>query len=235
MTFALTVDRALFNKNVNSIIDDFKKVNAEVIPVIKGNGYGFTRRILAHESTKLGVSRIAIGTVFELDQALTDFGNEIVVLEPFNPIDQLSVEAWQNATKNNAHRIIAVIAGTHFAQAAAAGIKFALVEGKTSTHRFGVEPNEVLGLINGDQHNIQIVGLNLHLPIVDPENLDQKVFESSARVKNRKSSPRLNEIFSWINSVAPLMNKLDWPLKLNLSHVSAKDISQIFEFAKENN
>ena len=165
----------------------------------------------------------------------SDFGNEIVVLEPFNPIDQLSVEAWQNATKNNAHRIIAVIAGTHFAQAAAAGIKFALVEGKTSTHRFGVEPNEVLGLINGDQHNIQIVGLNLHLPIVDPENLDQKVFESSARVKNRKSSPRLNEIFSWINSVAPLMNKLDWPLKLNLSHVSAKDISQIFEFAKENN
>jgi hypothetical protein len=235
MTFALTVDRELFNKNINLVIEDFKKVNAQVIPVIKGNGYGFTRRTLAHESTKLGVNRIAVGTVFELDQALTDFGSEIVVLEPFNPNDQLSVETWQHATKNNAHRIIAVIAGSYFSQAASAGIKFALVEGKTSTHRFGVSPNDVLGLINGDQHNIQIVGLNLHLPIVDPENLDKKVFASSDRVNKRKSSPRLNEIFSWINAIGPRVNEMGWPLKLNLSHVSTKDVSQICEFAKENN
>ncbi|MEY4492807.1 MAG: hypothetical protein RL355_156 [Actinomycetota bacterium] len=235
MTFALTVDRALFEKNINSIIDDFKKVNAQVIPVIKGNGYGFTRRTLSHESTKLGVKRIAVGTVFELDQALTDFGNEIVVLEPFNPNDHEGIEAWQHATKNNAHRIIAIISGSHFSQAANAGIKFALVEGKTSTHRFGVNPNDILGLINGDQHNIQIVGLNLHLPIVDPENLDLKVFSSSARVNIKKSSSRLNEIYSWIKAIAPRVNEMGWPLKLNLSHVSTKDVSQIFEFARENN
>lgn len=235
MTFALTVDRHLFEKNINTVIDGFKKVNADVIPVIKGNGYGFTRRALCHESTKLGVNRIAVGTVFELDQALTDFGNEIVVLEPFNPNDQLSVAAWQNATKNNAHRIIAVIAGSHFSQAANAGIKFALIEGKTSTHRFGVNPNEILGLINGDQNNIQIVGLNLHLPIADPENLDKKVFSNSERINNRKSSPRLNEIFSWVNAIAPRVNEMGWPLKLNLSHVLAKDVSEIFDFAKEKN
>ena len=235
MTFALTVDRALFDKNVNSVIADFKKVNAEVIPVIKGNGYGFTRRLLSNESTKLGLNRIAVGTVFELDQALTDFGNEIVVLEPFNPNDHATIEAWQHATKNNAHRIIAVIAGSHFAHAASAGIKFALVEGKTSTHRFGVNPNEILGLINGDQHNIQIVGLNLHLPISDPENLDLKLFASSARVNNKKSSSRLNEIFSWIKAIAPRVNEMGWPLKLNLSHLSTKDVSHIFDFAQENN
>ncbi|MEN9741821.1 MAG: hypothetical protein RIR66_777 [Actinomycetota bacterium] len=235
MTFALTVDRALFEKNINSVIDEFKKVDAQVIPVIKGNGYGFTRRTLSHESTKLGVNRIAVGTVFELDQALTDFGNEIIVLEPFNPNDQATVKAWQHATKNNAHRIIAVIAGSHFAQAASAGIKFALVEGKTSTHRFGANPNEILGLINGDQHNIQIVGLNLHLPIVEPENLNKKYFDNSARINNKKISPRLNEILSWINSIAPRVNQMGWPLKLNLSHVSTKDVSQILDFASENN
>ena len=231
MTFQLTVDRALFEKNLNSVIDDYAKAGAQVLPVIKGNGYGFGRKILASEATKLGLNRIAIGTVFELDQALADFANEIIVLEPFNPADETAKSVWQQATKNNAHRIIAVIAGDHFSAAASSGIKMAFVEGKTSTHRFGVGPKEILNQISGDLHNIAITGMNLHLPITQPENLDLKQFSSAEKAKSSKSSNRLIEINSWVNAVAPKVNSMGYPLKLNLSHVSSKEVSQILDAA----
>lgn len=224
MTFALTVDGAAFEKHLKSVIEDFKKVNAQVVPVIKGNGYGFGRRFLASQTGALGLDRIAIGTVFELDQALTDFGGQIVVLEPFNPADASTIKVWEQATQNNAHRIVAVIASDNLASASRAGIKFAYLEGKTSTHRFGFTPAEMLYAMSGDQHNISIIGINLHLPIADPVG-----------IKNvgRKTSVRVTEITNWLADFAPVINGKDLPLQLNLSHVSPKDISHIFEVAKE--
>ena len=115
MTFALTVDGKAFEKHLTGVVADFKKVDAKVTPVIKGNGYGFGRRELAKQSTKLGATRIAVGTVYELDQALTDFGGEIVVLEPFNPLDLPSVNQWEQLDKNNAHLIIADLGGNQIA------------------------------------------------------------------------------------------------------------------------
>lgn len=224
MTFSLTVDGAAFEKHLKSVIEDYKKVNVQVVPVIKGNGYGFGRRILANQTSALGLDRIAVGNVFELDQALTDFGGQIVVLEPFNPADSSTISVWEAATQNNAHRIVAVIAGDNLAAASRAGIKFAYLEGKTSTHRFGFTPAELLYALSGDQHNLSIIGINLHLPIADPVG-----------VKNltRKTSARVTEIVNWLNDFAPIVNGKDLPLQLNLSHVSAKEIAHIFEVAKE--
>ena len=95
MTFKLTVDRSSFDKNLRTVISDYENAGSKVVPVIKGNGYGFGRRNLAFEVSKTNLPRIAIGSVFELDQALSDFGGEIVVLEPFNPNDSSTVSLWE--------------------------------------------------------------------------------------------------------------------------------------------
>lgn len=228
MTFALTVDGKVFEKHLSGVIADFKKVDAAVVPVIKGNGYGFGRRELAKQSTKLGAKRIAVGTVYELDQALTDFADEIVVLEPFNPADVATVSVWESVTKNNAHRVFAVLAGNYFAQAAQAGIKLVLLEGNTSTHRFGVNAGDMLLLLNAEHHNITISGLQLHIPIAEPTNVR---FKSSKL--GRKTSSRISEIAAWLETLAPVVNAMGWPLSISLSHVTTKDVEQISNIAKE--
>lgn len=235
MTFSLTVDGAAFEKHLSSTISDFKKSGAEVVPVIKGNGYGFTRRLLAKQAEKLNLKRITVGTVYELDQALTDFGNEIIVLEPFNPADAQAVKYWEHALSNGAHRVIAVIAGPYFAEASRAGIKRAYLKGKTSTNRFGVSVTELSQIISSDHHNIEIVGLSLHLPIAEPHQVNFAQLEGSAQLNNRKTSNRIIEVASWLSSYVSLASEHKLPIHLSLSHVSTKDVAQIFEIAKERN
>lgn len=235
MTFSLTVDGAAYQKHLLAVLNEYKKAGAEVVPVIKGNGYGFTRRLLAKQAERLNLNRISVGTVYELDQALTDFGNEIMVLEPFNPTDIQTLPLWEHALSNNAHRIIAVIAGPYFAEASRIGIKRAFLKGKTSTNRFGVSITELPQIISTDHHNIEIVGLSLHLPIEEPSQVNFAQLESSAQLNNRKTSNRVIEIASWISSYVSLASEKQLPIQLSLSHVTAKNVSQIFEIAKERN
>lgn len=233
MTFKLTIDRNSFDKNLRNVISDYQDAGSKVVPVIKGNGYGFGRQNLAAEVSKINLPRIAIGSVYELDQALSNFGGEIVVLEPFNPNDNSTIPLWEHATKNNAHRIIAIIAGPYFEQASRSGIKQAYLEGKTSMHRFGVLPKDILSLVKSDRHNIEVVGLSLHLPIAQPQNVQIPQLETSAKVNNRKTSNRVLEIVSWMINFAPMTAELVSPINLSLSHVSAKDVSQILEISRE--
>lgn len=235
MTFSLTVDGPAFEKHLTAILTEYKKSGADVIPVIKGNGYGFTRRLLAKQAQKLNLNRISVGTIYELDQALTDFGNEIIVLEPFNPTDTQTIQHWEHALLNNAHRVIAVIAGPYFAEASRVGIKRAFVEGKTSTTRFGVSISELPQIINSDHHNVEIVGLNLHLPIAEPNQVNFALLEGSAKLNSRKTSNRIIEVANWLSSYVSLASEHQLPIHLSVSHVTSKDAAQIVEIAKERN
>ena len=235
MTFTLTIDRKLFNKHLVSTLEQFEKSGAAVTPVIKGNGYGFGRRFLAKESAQLGIKRVAIGTIYELDQALTDFGDEIIVLEPFNPQDQSAIATWEKLMPIGAHRVIATLAGPYFAQASRAGIKKAFIEGRTSLHRFGIKSSELISVANGDHHNIEILGLSLHSPISEPININLPTLESSTKLNTKKSTNRIIEIASWLSSYASITENMNWPLHISLSHVNAKDVREIQEITKERN
>ncbi|MDV3220076.1 alanine racemase [Intrasporangium sp.] len=60
----------------------------DLVPVIKGNGYGFGRDLLCAEAGRLGVPMIAVGTYAEVPGALGGFGGDVLVMEPFRaPID----------------------------------------------------------------------------------------------------------------------------------------------------
>ena len=232
MTFTLHVDADKFRKHTKSVVNDFAKSDAQTVAVIKGNGYGFGRKVLAQEASKLGLTQVAIGSVYELGQALADFSGTVKVLEPFNPADDVANRVWAKELAHNADRIIAVIAGDHFAQAAAAGVKNAHLEGLTSLSRFGIVQHDMDELIHADRHNINVLGIHLHLPIVPAQIRHIAMLETNKELSERKRSAQVMEVFAWILQVAPHINKQGAPLHISISHISAKDVSALHQLAK---
>ncbi len=57
-----------------------------LVPVVKGNGYGFTLGRLARRSTWLGVDTVAVGTYDELPEVATRFAGDLLVLTPWRPV-----------------------------------------------------------------------------------------------------------------------------------------------------
>jgi alanine racemase len=57
-----------------------------LVPVVKGNGYGFGRDLLLGEAHRLGVPMVAVGTYTELPEALAGFAHDVLVLEPYRAV-----------------------------------------------------------------------------------------------------------------------------------------------------
>jgi alanine racemase len=63
MTFTLSVDVDRWRAHQRSVLD----ASPGLVPVIKGNGYGFGNARLAMEASLLGVEVVAVGTVDEVE------------------------------------------------------------------------------------------------------------------------------------------------------------------------
>ena len=62
MTFTLYVDEARWRAHLAATV----AATPDIVPVIKGNGYGLGNARLAAEAALLGVDTVAVGTVDEL-------------------------------------------------------------------------------------------------------------------------------------------------------------------------
>ena len=63
-----------------------------MVPVIKGNGYGYGLRRLAVESTNLGVDVIAVGTALEVAVVRESFAGDVVILNPWDAASPVAAE-----------------------------------------------------------------------------------------------------------------------------------------------
>ena len=225
MTFSLKVDAEKFRGHLVSIMNSYATAGAELVPVIKGNGYGFGRGALAGEASRLGCHRIAIGTVWELGQTLADFAGEVLVLEPFNSIDETAVNQWRSHLANNADRIIVTVSNQDLASARASGAKNIYLEGKTSLSRFGILPFDMQSFTNFNDLNV--LGLSLHLPIVQPASKTDATTEISAAFNGAELSQSMTEAWNWIVLYEELSTKFSLPKHISLSHVSDKQIHSL--------
>lgn len=207
MTFSLIVNRQKFDSNAISVIDSIQSTGATVTAVIKGNGYGLGRRLLARESQSRGLTRIAVGTVYELSQALTDFDGEVLVLEPFSQHDGEAVKAWTSSVAGYSHRVIATLSSDDFAAAKRAGISRVVIEGRTSMNRFGVSLQDAPVLFAANRHDVQLLGLTLHFP-------------------RRSVAAPVRETAKWIEMLRQQDSSTD-PLEVLLSHVTPADLVAI--------
>lgn len=227
MTFSLNVNAVAFRTHLESVRDHIHGLGAQLTPVIKGNGYGFGRQILAQESALLGLGRIAVGTVWELEQALSQFNGEVHVLEPFSATDPRAITKWQQATGVHAHRIIATIASDDLVAARSAGIQNVMLDALTSLHRFGLATHEIIHVMRAIPSDVTIHGLALHLPISDSSIRHTAVLDVSATETSHTATGRQLEVHSWLLTYRELAEALELPLHVSLSHIDRNELAEL--------
>lgn len=79
MSFDLQLDSTRWRKHLDTVLAEMP----QLIPVVKGNGYGFGRERLYAEASRLGADTIGVGTQFEVSEALERFAGDIQVLTPW--------------------------------------------------------------------------------------------------------------------------------------------------------
>jgi len=224
MTFALTVDANKFRTHLGSVVAQYQDAGAQVTPVIKGNGYGFGRGILADEASKLDVNQVCVGTIWEAGEVLENFDGQVVVLEPLSSVDSLAAGQWAALLEEHADRLVAVVSSTDLPKALTVGVQKIWIEALTSMNRFGLAPHQIADVLKNLGQHISVVGFSLHLPIVQPTISKLTKFETSGVNSN---SNKVREVAGWISWLNEVTETTSEPMTLSLSHLSATEIAQV--------
>jgi alanine racemase len=80
----LYVDGARWRAQQSAVRD----AHPGIVPVLKGNGYGFGLARLADEATRLGVGTVAVGTYAEVAPVRRRFDGSVLVLSPWRPFEE---------------------------------------------------------------------------------------------------------------------------------------------------
>jgi alanine racemase len=152
MTLTLHVEADAWEAHVRSVADRY----ADVIAVVKGNGYGFGLARLAGAAVRFGFGALAVGTVHELVY-LPPLVEAPIVLTPMGAADRLC-RAAALTVGSVAHVDVLTRAGL----APPVVVKLA-----SSMRRYGVEPDALLELLGAaDRARLEVRQFALHLPLV---------------------------------------------------------------------
>jgi alanine racemase len=153
MSFELHVDTARWRRGLRTLVD----ATPGLVPVIKGNGYGLGRDLLAAESATLGRDAIAVGTYAEVPDALEAFAGDVMVLTPWRPF--FSDVVLHERVVHTVGRVEDVAA-----LAALPGPTRIVLEGETSMARHGLDRHELAAAVAalGD---LRVEGFAIHLPM----------------------------------------------------------------------
>ncbi len=142
-----------------------------LVPVVKGNGYGFGLGRLARKSAWLGVDTLAIGTYEEIPEVEQRFDGSILVLTPWRP--------WNPAPENQ--RVIHTVGRIEDLTALAGhgsstGHRPRVVlERLTSMrrHGFGAAGLREAAARARERGGVQLAGVAFHLPLAQMSHLSQ--------------------------------------------------------------
>lgn len=157
----LEIDRARLDAHLASVLAEVPGL----VPVAKGNGYGFGMNRLVTEAAKLGANTLAVGTLAEASRlpATAEAFERIIVLTPHLPGDPLDA-----LPPGLGGRIVHTVA-SQAAVTELAGRRI-VVECRTSMRRHGLGPDDLAGLADLDPATCE--GFALHLPIARPSGVD---------------------------------------------------------------
>lgn len=146
MTLVLTVTRRTWESHVDSVAS---RVNG-LVPVVKGNGYGFGRDWLARRAAALA-SHLAVGTADEASSV---------------PADRTPVVLTPLVTPRPDLREDAVVTIGSLAHVVAAAERPVLVKVRSSMNRHGCVPSQVADLADAARRaGSSIAGLSIHPPL----------------------------------------------------------------------
>lgn len=137
-----------------------------IVPVAKGNGYGFGLPRLALEAQNLGADTIAVGLPAEVALVRDGFAGDIVIMMPWRPDDDLARELLADPRViSTVSRVEDLAAITTLVENAASKPRV-IMEVRTSMQRHGVRPDDLV-TVPGRLDAITFEGWTIHLPLLD--------------------------------------------------------------------
>lgn len=200
MSFTVTIDAARWHAHQDGVAETvLRATGSTIVPVVKGNGYGLGQALLTEQSARLGVDTVAVGTVWEVESVLAHGSHDVLVLEPFEPRDEIAAQEWWRLGQQlHAGRVIRTVSSREalLALTEGPGTVRAVIEAQTSMHRFGLDERGLLALLADplvrsafERARVLVEGLALHLPITQP--LDEAAPPGVA------ATPKVREVVRW--------------------------------------
>jgi len=152
MALTLTVDAAAWQAHQAQVVQH----HPGLVPVVKGNGYGFGRQRLVRAASALGCSEVAVGTVHEL--AGLDLGPlPAMVLTP----------ALSHEVPHGLDATLTVGGDHHVGALRGVGWRGrVVVKLASSMHRYGVTADDLPPLLDAvEGAGCHVVGFGLHPPL----------------------------------------------------------------------
>jgi alanine racemase len=137
-----------------------------IVPVAKGNGYGFGLPRLAAEAERLRVEVIAVGLPSEVGQVRDVFTGDVVIMMPWRPDDDLARTLLADP------RVITTVSRVEDLAAIAALAADldqpprVILELLTSMQRHGIRTDDLPGVAD-HLSRISLQGWTIHLPLLD--------------------------------------------------------------------
>ena len=157
MSLVMKVDGDRWRNHLRSVVAS----SPGIIPVAKGNGYGFGVGRLARRAEWLGVPTLAVGTYEELEQAISRFPGDLVVLTPWRPYLPEAVAALGHP------RVIHTVGRTPDL-VALDGCRV-VIEVATSMRRHGFAPEQIEEVLTATDRS-RVEAISVHLPLPGAEN-----------------------------------------------------------------
>jgi alanine racemase len=161
VSHTLTVDGDRWRAHLR----DFADSTPGLVPVAKGNGYGFTLGRLARKAGWLGVDTLAVGTYEELPEVERRYAGDVLVLTPWRPFHPAPDPALGRRVIHTVSRPDD-LAGLLEREPDA---RFVL-ELETSMRRHGMTAQQ-LWAVSKQLHGGGLEGVALHLPLVSGRHL----------------------------------------------------------------
>lgn len=175
MSLTLHIAADQWRGRVRRYVQDASAAGVTVVPVTKGNGYGFGNAVLAAEAARLGVATLAVGTYDELPAVGPEFGGDLLVLSPWRP--------WLAGAVGD-DRVVHTVSRLEDLRQLAAGAARprVVVEVLTSMRRHGIDPGELAETAKL-LDDVRFEGFALHLPLAgdhtaEATTLARRAFEA---------------------------------------------------------
>ena len=195
MALTLEVDGPRWRSHLRATVDAYP----DIVPVAKGNGYGFGTGRLARRCEWLELDTIAVGMYQDVPEVLTRCSGDVLVMAPWRP-------GMQTTTPMGDRRIIHTVArvGDLVELAREHPGTRVVVEGLTTMWRHGM-PRDDLAAAARACARLRLEGLALHLPM---------------------AGDRLGEARSWMGALEA--SRLDTGTVF-VSHLSDDDLARVRE------
>jgi alanine racemase len=168
MSLTLTIDGDRWRDHLRTVAT----AEPDLVPVAKGNGYGFTLGRLARKAQWLGVDTLAVGTYEELPEVASRYDGSLLVLTPWRPFG-----AAVELDPAVARRVIHTVSRTEDLADLLGRQPDARVvlERATSMLRHGMTARDLWSTADviGSHPRARVAGVALHLPLANGAHLSE--------------------------------------------------------------